>query len=124
MLSKLAAKAGCVLLLTLTSFFAKAQPAASFSATPSSGCAPLVVNFTDASTGGINQWKWDLGNGTISFLKNPSATYLTPGLYTVKLVVKNAANNADSLAENIYIICLYKGVCIIGCILHHQLYCI
>ena len=103
MLSKLAAKAGYVLVLTFTSFFAKAQPTASFSATPSSGCAPLVVNFTDESTGGINQWKWDLGNGTISFLKNPSATYLTPGLYTVKLVVRNAGNNADSIVKTDYI---------------------
>ena len=44
---------------------------ANFTATPTSGCSPLVVNFTDQSTGNPTQWRWDLGNGTISFYKTP-----------------------------------------------------
>ncbi|MEO6537964.1 MAG: PKD domain-containing protein [Ferruginibacter sp.] len=82
---------------------AKAQPTAQFTATPISGCAPLVVNFQDQSTGSPTQWKWDLGNSTISFLQNPSATYFNPGLYTVKLKVQNAAGK-DSITKTKFII--------------------
>ena len=92
-----------IVILALFSFSARAQLTANFTATPLSGCAPLVVRFTDQSTGNPNQWKWDLGNGTISFLQNPSVTYFNPGQYNVKLVVRNAANNADSLVKTQYI---------------------
>lgn len=88
--------------LALLSLFLQAQPVANFSANPVSGCAPLVVNFSDLSNGNPTQWKWDLGNGTISFLKNPSVTYFNPGQYTVKLVVQNA-NGKDSLIKSQYI---------------------
>ncbi|MFT3678942.1 MAG: PKD domain-containing protein [Ferruginibacter sp.] len=104
MLSKFANKAICALLFVLISLGSKSQQLTTeFSATPQNGCAPLVVNFTDQSSGSPNQWKWDLGNGTISYLKNPSVTYLTPGKYAVKLVVRNAANNADSLTKTDFI---------------------
>ena len=90
------------LLLTLCCFFTKAQLATHFTATPTSGCAPLLVAFTDSSTGNPTSWKWDLGNGTISFLRNPSVTYFAPGQYTVKLVIRNASG-ADSLTKVNYI---------------------
>ena len=99
----------------------KAQLAANFSATPVSGCTPLVVNFTDLSGGNPNQWKWDLGNGTISFLKNPSVTYFTPGQYTIKLVIHNAAGSADSITKiqyitvNIQPTVNFTGVPVTGC---------
>ncbi|WP_066408170.1 PKD domain-containing protein [Flavisolibacter tropicus] len=70
-----------------------AQLSANFSATPLSGCAPLVVKFTDESTGNPTAWKWDLGNGTVSFFQNPSATYFNPGTYTITLEVKNASGS-------------------------------
>ena len=72
---------------------AQAQPVANFSAAPVSGCAPLVVNFSDQSTGVPTAWTWDLGNGTTSILKNPSVTYLYPGVYRVRLTATNAAGN-------------------------------
>jgi gliding motility-associated-like protein len=73
-----------------------------FNATPLSGCVPLVVSFQDVSTGSPTQWKWDLGNSTISFLQNPVATYFNPGLYTIKLIVQNASG-ADSITKTQYI---------------------
>ncbi len=79
-----------------------AQPSAEFSATPVSGCSPIVVQFTDQSTGDPSQWKWDLGNGVISFLKDPSTTYFNPGTYNIKLVVRNA-NGMDSIIKNQFI---------------------
>ena len=77
---------------------ASAQLSAAFNALPSrSGCSPLVVNFFDASTGNPTQWRWDLGNGVTSLLRNPSTTYFNPGTYAVKLVVRNAAGSAAPL---------------------------
>jgi len=88
--------------LLCTGIYSQAQVKANFSATPLSGCTPLVVSFTDLSTGNPTSWKWDLGNGTISFLQNPSVTYFTPGQYNVKLIVRNAAG-VDSLVKNQFI---------------------
>ncbi|MFM2360421.1 MAG: hypothetical protein RLY16_2414, partial [Bacteroidota bacterium] len=95
-------KACSVFLLTLLSFTGFAQLRADFSASTTSGCAPLIVRFTDQSAGNPTEWKWDLGNGTISFLRNPSVTYFEPGQYTVKLVVKTW-NNADSIVKTQFI---------------------
>ena len=82
----------------------KAQLIPQFSATPISGCAPLLVNFQDQTTGGAAQWKWDLGSGTISFLQNPSVTYFNPGTYTIKLIVQNASGTLkDSIIKLQYI---------------------
>lgn len=63
----------------------------------------MVVNFEDKSTGNPEEWKWDLGNGTISYLQSPIATYFNPGTYTIKLIVKNASG-ADSIARSQYIV--------------------
>ncbi|MGC4101992.1 PKD domain-containing protein [Ferruginibacter sp.] len=97
-------KYSCIIvLLVLFSFSAKAQLTANFTATPLSGCAPLVVSFTNQSTGSPVQWKWDLGNGTISYLQNPSVTYFNPGQYNIKLVVKDAAGDSSVLIKSQYI---------------------
>ncbi|NII23618.1 PKD domain-containing protein [Pseudoflavitalea sp. X16] len=87
---------GCLLLLC--SNVLQAQLKAGFSATPAAGCAPLVVKFSDESTGNPTYWRWDLGNGTISFLQNPAATYFNPGTYTIKLVIRNGVQ-ADSVVK-------------------------
>ena len=88
-----------------------AQITADFSATPSSGCAPMFVSFRDLTTWDSREgsagrpvyWKWNLGNGTVSYLQNPSTTYFTPGTYTIKLLVRNAAGTADSVTKTEYI---------------------
>ncbi len=88
--------------LILITASSSAQLTANFSADQLSGCPPMVVNFKDLSTGSPVSWKWDLGNGTISFLQNPTVAYFNPGSYTIKLVVKNATG-ADSLVKTQYI---------------------
>lgn len=88
---------------------ASAQLNANFSASPLSGCAPLVVNFTDLSTGGATSWRWDLGNGTVSTLQNPTGSYFNAGTYSVKLVIENASG-ADSITRNQYITVFPKPV--------------
>ena len=65
-------------------------PVAVFSATPTSGYAPLAVTFTEASTGTITTWQWDFnGDGTIdSTVQNPPLyTYTNPGTYNAQLTV-------------------------------------
>lgn len=88
----------CLLLCTPA---VHAQVKAAFSANPVEGCAPLVVQFTDASAGATH-WKWDLGNGTVSYQQNPSVAYTQPGTYTVKLVAGNQAGD-DSVVQTGYI---------------------
>jgi len=88
------------ILLTL---LAKAQaPVANFSANSTSGCAPLAVSFQDLSTGDPKFWNWDLGNGQLSNLQNPTTVYTTPGTYTVTLVVRNA-NGTHGITRTNYI---------------------
>ncbi len=80
------------------------SPAAAFSATPTSGAAPLGVQFTDASSGGPTAWQWDFqDDGTVdSTQQNPSFVYANPGTYSVKLTVSNASGD-DSVTKSSYI---------------------
>jgi len=77
-------------------------PTANFSATPTSGCASLTVNFSDNSTGSPTAWFWDFdNNGTIdSAAQNPSHQYNSPGTYTVKLGVSNACGSDNKTISN------------------------
>lgn len=56
---------------------------------PSSGTAPLNVQFTDATvtTGTITAWLWTFGDGQTSPLEDPLHTYDDPGSYDVTLKV-------------------------------------
>ncbi len=71
---------------------------ADFTASPTSGTSPFVVEFTDTSSGNPTAWWWDFNaDGEIdSTLQNPSATFVAPGSYTIELIV---SNGEDSDAE-------------------------
>jgi len=62
---------------------------ANFTATPTSGTAPLAVSFTDTSTGTvtITSWSWKFGDGGTSTQRNVTYTYKNPGTYDVTLTV-------------------------------------
>lgn len=60
-----------------------------FSASPTSGNAPLRVAFTDSSSGSPTSWNWDFGDGMNSTEENPVHTYNSSGQYTVTLTEKN-----------------------------------
>ncbi|MFC2160761.1 C45 family autoproteolytic acyltransferase/hydrolase [Acidobacteriota bacterium] len=62
-------------------------PVADFVGLPVSGETPLIVSFTDQSTGNINSYSWDFGDGNTSTLQNPSHTYTVANTYTVSLTV-------------------------------------
>ena len=78
-------------------------PVASFTADPTLGEAPLVVNF-DASgspdDGSIVSYEWDYGDGTGSGLTT-SHTYDAPGIYTVILTVTDDYGFADTTSQTI-----------------------
>ncbi|MDP3564848.1 MAG: PKD domain-containing protein, partial [Methanoregula sp.] len=80
-------------------------PVAGFSATPTSGTAPLTVQFTDASTGVVSAYYWDFNNDLSpdSTSKNPSYTFTQPGTYTVNLAV-NGPGGMDYEVKPAYII--------------------
>jgi len=65
-----------------------AAPTANFTASPTSGAAPLYVNFTNQSTNGTS-WLWNFGDGTTSTLQQPSHNYPNPGSYTVSLTASS-----------------------------------
>jgi PKD repeat protein len=70
-----------------------AYPNAAFEAQFFGGCAPLTVAFTNLSTGAnLTEYAWEFPGGfpATSNLEHPAITYETPGVYDVKLTVKNA----------------------------------
>jgi len=70
-------------------------PVASFTFTPTSGVAPLSVQFTDTSTGDPSRWLWTFGDGTTSNERNPSHTFGEARSFEVVLQVENALGSSD-----------------------------
>ncbi|MGO9371098.1 MAG: PKD domain-containing protein [Syntrophobacteraceae bacterium] len=64
--------------------------AAIFTASRTSGKAPLTVHFTNSSVGSITKWLWNFGDGTTSKILNPTHTYSRARAYTVTLTVTGA----------------------------------
>lgn len=60
---------------------------ADFIGTPTSGSAPLTVQFTDQSIGDINSRVWLFGDGDTSYVKDPVHIYESTGNFTVSLIV-------------------------------------
>jgi PKD repeat protein len=67
-------------------------PVADFSGSPTSGDAPLTVDFTDLSSDATS-WSWDFGDGGSSTAQNPSHTYDAAGTYTVSLTATNGCGS-------------------------------
>ena len=79
-------------------------PIANFSGSPTTGTAPLNVNFTDASDNSPTDWYWTFGDGNNSTEQNPSHIYNAVGNYTVNLTANNSAgNNATSKVDYIVV---------------------
>ena len=65
-------------------------PEVDFIGTPSSGTAPITVEFTDQTVAeDVLTRTWDFGDGQMSTLQHPIHLYSTPGQYTVSLTVKS-----------------------------------
>ena len=73
-------------------------PVAAFTAAPTSGTAPLTVQFTDQSTGSPTTWEWSFGDGSAGSAQSPSHTYQTAGTYTVTLTATNSEGSSTNSA--------------------------
>jgi len=93
--------AASLLFFSFSSVSAQA-PVANFTGNPLAGCSPVIINFQDLSTGNPTSWSWNFGNGNTSVLQNPTASYFTPGAYTISLTVTNA-NGSNTLTRTQYI---------------------
>ena len=81
-------------------------PTADFSAIPTSGYAPLEVDFTDNSVAGDNpivDWYWEFGDGDTSTNQNASHTYSSVGTYTVTLTVTDEHACIDDATTNVVV---------------------
>lgn len=56
-----------------------------FGIATTNGCQGAPVQFTDSSVN-ASTWSWDLGDGSLQSVKNPSHVYQQPGTYTVTLI--------------------------------------
>jgi PKD repeat protein len=75
-----------------------------FRATPTTGSAPLTVNFTDLSLYSPITWFWDFGDGGSDIESNPTYRFLFPGIYDVMLVTENdCGTQPDTLIKPDYI---------------------
>jgi len=75
---------------------------ADFVAAPTTGTAPLTVQFVDLSTGTPTAWSWDFGDGATSSDQHPVHTYTAYGNYTVSLTASKS-ESADTETKMDYI---------------------
>ncbi|MFZ1496053.1 MAG: PKD domain-containing protein, partial [Saprospiraceae bacterium] len=75
-------------------------PQTDFSFTPTAGCIPAAVQFTDQTAvnfGSVATWRWDFGDGTNATTQNPTHTFQNAGVYQAQLVVTTAGGCTDSI---------------------------
>lgn len=77
-------------------------PVANFISADTHSCLNYIVAFQDQSTGAVN-WQWDFGDGATGTGANPTHIYTTAGLFTVSLVVTDAAGCTDTLIRPDYV---------------------
>jgi len=89
---------------------AKALPTADFTMSPTAGCSPLTVNFTNNSStpptnGYITTYSWTLGNGNTSNVANPqNIIYTGAGPKTVSLfVIDSAGCKSNTVTKTIIV---------------------
>lgn len=77
------------------------KPVADFNANPTTGNAPLQVNFTDLSKNNPTAWRWDFGDGQTATQQNPTHVFTNPGVYSVTLNVSNTAGSDQITKPNL-----------------------
>jgi PKD repeat protein len=75
-----------------------------FRAFPIKGSGPLNVRFQNFSSGDIARFLWDFGDGGTSLERSPIHTYLTEGVYTVKLNVITITGAQGIVTKTNYIV--------------------
>ena len=75
-------------------------PKAGFTAQPTSGAAPLKVQFNNTSGGDIDSFMWDFGDGQKSAERDPLHEYKEEGKYTVSLTAAGPLGDDTIVRQN------------------------
>jgi PKD repeat protein len=76
-------------------------PVASFSASPTNGTEPLVVTFSDTSTGTITNHFWDFGDSSTTNITTNTVVHTYPaGTFTLTLVASGPAGVSTNIQAN------------------------
>ncbi len=75
-------------------------PVAQFSASTTSGTAPLALNFLNTSTGTITTYAWTFGDGGTSSVQSPAHVYSLAGVYTVSLTATGPGGSNTKTNSN------------------------
>ncbi len=79
------------------------NPQAFFNASPTQGCFPLNVNFTNSSkpgSGTIAKYLWDFGDGILDSTANASHVYTSSGVFDITLKVTNSYGCYNALTKS------------------------
>ena len=92
----------CIQSQTVTVTINPIPPILDFSFDPASGCAPLIVNFTNLSQfADPNTYQWQFGTDQgSSQAVNPTYTYNEPGIYSVTLSASNVLGQTVSVTKS------------------------
>lgn len=91
-----------------------ASPTAVIAATPTSGTAPLAVQFDGSDSSdtedSIAVYAWTFGDGATSSQINPSHTYAAAGTYTAQLTVTDTSDRQDVASLSITVTATTKKI--------------
>jgi gliding motility-associated-like protein len=78
------------------------NPVADFTATEvCQGSEMDLIDQSSVSVGTVNDWEWDLGNGSTDFGSSVAVVYTDAGTYQVSLLVSTAAGCVDSISASV-----------------------
>lgn len=94
--------------VNVTSVSSNTPPTASFTNNPSTGTAPLTVNFASTSTdaeGPISSWNWTWGDGTADgTTASAGHVFNTAGTFTVRLTVTDQGGLTGTVTRDIVVV--------------------
>lgn len=77
---------------------------ACFEPSMSTGTAPLIVTFdSNCSTGSVQSYAWDFGDGNKNYDRKPTHTFNSVGVYTVELKVEDLDGVSDTYEMEIIV---------------------
>ncbi|HNQ12842.1 MAG TPA: PKD domain-containing protein [Bacteroidia bacterium] len=81
-------------------------PVADFSASPTTVCINQTINFTNLTTGQVNNYQWSFPGGVpaTSFAINPTVSYPVAGVYTVSLTANGNGGSHTATKVNYIIV--------------------
>jgi PKD repeat protein len=93
--------------VTIVAGTVNVRPVALLTALPTSGAAPLPVQFSSVGSydpdGLVVAYEWSFGDGRTATTPTSSVTYSTPGTYTVSLTVTDNRGGKSTVTEQVVV---------------------